>query len=649
MPFIINSLNLQIIYHKGVKGMKRVFKYLQMVGQSLMLPVSVLPAAGLLLRFGEKDLLNMPAMKEAGLAVFGNLPLIFAIGVAIGFSGGQAVAGLAAVIGQLILLAVLKSIDPTINMGVFSGIMMGITTAILYKRFYQIKLPQFLGFFAGKRFVPIITAIAGVAIAVLSAVVWPGVQQIIDHIGRIAVESSFGPALYAAGKRLLIPVGLHHVYYPSFLYEFGKYVTASGEVVKGDFNRYFAGDPTAGIFMASEFPIMMFGLPAAAFAIYRNAKPERKKAIAGLMASAAFTSFLTGITEPIEFSFIFVAPVLFVFHVLMAGVSGFITNFLDIHLGYTFSASFIDYLLSYKYGHNQLLIWPVGLVIGVLYYLVFNTAIKYWNLLTPGREEETLSTTNDIQGSTLAQKVLEALGGANNIEILDACITRLRVTVKSPVNVKKRVFKTLGASGVMEMGNNFQIIFGTQSDSLKEELRAIINNSNPYTQTNNKKSQEKNKISQENNKIIIKAPVSGKLIPLNNVPDATFGEKLLGNGVAIEPKEGIFSAPVAGQVIQLFPTHHALTIKTENGIDLLLHVGINTVTLKGEGFKVFVKEGDQVKVGQKLIEADLKLIKDKGLSTITPVIMLEVQDLEINPTDEVNSKEDTIIQIGGRL
>ncbi|MBM7855590.1 phosphotransferase system glucose/maltose/N-acetylglucosamine-specific IIC component [Desulfohalotomaculum tongense] len=352
--------------------MKKAFKYLQMVGQSLMLPVSVLPAAGLLLRFGEKDLLNMPAMKEAGLAVFANLPLIFAVGVAIGFSGGQAVAALAAVVGQLILLAVLNAVDPNINMGVFSGIIMGITAAVLYKQFYQIKLPQYLGFFAGKRFVPIITAVAAVFIASVSAVVWPGVQNIIDSVGHVAVNSSFGPALFAAGKRLLIPVGLHHVYYPAFLYEFGQYVTDAGEVIKGDFNRYFAGDPSAGKFMASEFPIMMFGLPAAAYAIYRNAKPERKKTIAGLMASAAFTSFLTGITEPIEFAFIFVAPLLFVFHVLMAGVSGFVTNLLDIHLGFTFSASFIDYLLSYKYGHNQLLrSQPAAAVAGGLSYQRF--------------------------------------------------------------------------------------------------------------------------------------------------------------------------------------------------------------------------------------------------------------------------------------
>ncbi|ABO48880.1 PTS system D-glucosamine-specific IIB component, Glc family / PTS system D-glucosamine-specific IIC component, Glc family / PTS system D-glucosamine-specific IIA component, Glc family [Desulforamulus reducens MI-1] len=622
--------------------MKKAFKYLQMVGQSLMLPVSVLPAAGLLLRFGEKDLLNMPAMKEAGLAIFANLPLIFAVGVAIGFSGGQSVAALAAVVGQLILLAVLKAVDPSINMGVFSGIIMGITAALLYKRFYQIKLPQYLGFFAGKRFVPIITAVAGVVIALISAVVWPSIQNVIDAVGQVAVSSSFGPALFAAGKRLLIPVGLHHVYYPSFLYEFGQYVTAAGEIVKGDFNRYFAGDPTAGTFMASEFPIMMFGLPAAAFAIYRNARPERKKAIAGLMASAAFTSFLTGITEPIEFSFIFVAPVLFVFHVLMAGVSGFVTNLLDIHLGFTFSASFIDYLLSYKYGHNQLLLWPVGLVVGGLYFVVFNTAIKMLNLKTPGREDEITAVENQGTGSDLAHKVLDALGGANNIEILDACITRLRVTVKDPDMVKKDVFKALGASGVMEMGKNLQIIFGTQSDSLKEEIRSLMTNTVSATAEGAKPLPELNVSA---SKTMIKAPASGKVIPLEQVPDETFKQKLLGNGVAIEPVEGTFIAPVAGTVVQVFPTNHALTIKTENGIEILLHVGINTVSLKGQGFKALVSEGQKVTVGQKLLEVDLKQIEKAGLSTITPVIIIGSEDMEITPANEVTSGEDTILQI----
>jgi len=617
--------------------MKDTFKYLQLLGQSLMLPVSVLPAAGLLLRFGEKDLLNMPAVREAGLTVFANLPLIFAVGVAIGFSGGQAVAALAAVVGQLIFLAVLKSLSPGMDMGVFSGIIMGLTAAVLYKQFHQITLPRFLGFFAGKRFVPIITAVAGVVIAVFLDGIWPALQSVIDMVGRAAVNSSFGPALFAAGKRLLIPVGLHHVYYPAFLYEFGHYMTADGLIIKGDFYRYFAGDPAAGVFMASEFPIMMFGLPAAALAIYHNARPERKKAMAGLMASAALTSFLTGITEPIEFAFIFAAPQLFIFHVLMAGVSGLITSLLDVHLGFTFSASFVDYLLSYKYGHNQLLLWPIGLVIGVLYFVVFHVAIKTLDLKTPGREDETAVETGAVATADLAPKVLEALGGANNIDALDACISRLRVTVKQRELVKKHILKTLGAAGIMEVGKNLQIIFGTQSDNLKEEISRLVGSPLPNIVATDCKPIYTPVV---DNYIRIKAPVNGKVIPLDQLADGAFEQALPGNGVAIQTSDNSCVAPVAGRVTQLCSSEHDLTINTEDRYEVVIRAALTA----GAKYKALVSEGQQVVVGQKIFEFDLPGIQAAGLSAIVAVIVAGMKELEITPAEEVTAGEDTIVQ-----
>ncbi|HWR43719.1 PTS transporter subunit IIABC [Sporomusa sp.] len=621
--------------------MRDTFKYLQVLGQSLMLPVSVLPAAGLLLRFGEKDLLNMPAVREAGLAVFANLPLIFAVGVAIGFSGGQAVAALAAVVGQLIMLAVLKSLSPGMDTGVFSGIVMGITAAILYKQFYQIRLPEFLGFFAGKRFVPIITAVAGVVIALIFKIIWPGLQYAIDIVGHAAVSSSAGPALFAAGKRLLIPVGLHHVYYPAFLYEFGHYMTADGQSIKGDFYRYFAGDPTAGVFMASEFPIMMFGLPAAALAIYHNARPERKKSIAGFMASAALTSFLTGITEPIEFAFVFAAPQLFVFHVLMAGISGLVTSLLDVHLGFTFSASFIDYLLSYKYGHNQLLLWPIGLAIGILYFGVFHVVINKLNLKTPGREDETASEMEKFTAEDLAPKVLEALGGGTNIDALDACISRLRVTVKQPGLVKKYRLQALGAAGIMEMGRNLQIIFGTQSDNLKEEISRLVGSPLASIVASDYKP---GYAATNDTRIRIIAPVSGKIIQLKELADSGFEQSSLGNGVAIQTSDALCLAPVAGKVTQLPSTEPALTIKTEDGYEVVIHSLTNTALLADQKYKFLIAKGQQIVVGQKIFETDSRNIATTDSLAIVSIVIPGMKEVEVTPAEEVTAGEDTILQ-----
>ena len=606
--------------------MKDIFRYLQQIGQSLMLPVSVLPAAGLLFRFGEKDLLNMPAVRDAGMAVFANLPLLFAVGVAIGFSQGQAVAALAAVIGHLIFLAVLKSVNPSIDMGVFSGIAMGLIAAVLYRQFHQMRLPHVLGFFAGKRFVPIITAVAGVVMALLIQVVWPVIQLGIDGIGHFAVNSSIGPALFAAGKRLLIPIGLHHVYYPAFLYEFGHFITPDGTLIRGDFNRYFAGDPAAGIFMASEFPIMMFGLPAAAFAIYYNAKPERRKAIAGLMISGALTSFLTGITEPIEFAFIFVAPSLFVFHVLMAGVSGLMTSWLDIHLGFTFSASFIDYLLSYKYGHNQLLIWPVGISIGALYFIVFHLAINRFQLKTPGREDVPLAD-HELDTSHRAYNIVKALGGADNIKALDACISRLRVSVKQRESVKKQDFSALGAVGIMEMGTNFQFIFGTQSDGLKEEISKMIGEKSVDEQL------AEAYVPTFKQDVRINAPVSGRLIQEEVESQNRYT-------VAIATRDDICLAPAAGRVTQVCSNPASLLMMIEPHYQLMIQVELETPALNA-ALQLLVSEGQEITVGQKILS--LGYPSDHAES-IVRINITGGKEIHITPAEEVTAGEDIIMQ-----
>jgi phosphotransferase system glucose/maltose/N-acetylglucosamine-specific IIC component len=389
---------------------KSFFSILQKVGQSLMVPVSVLPAAGLLVALARymqgfatdaagvvtHPLLNAVAkvLFTGGLAIFEQLPVVFAVGVAIGFTGGAGVAGLSAVVGYFTLANVLKVVGELrelplkIDTGVFGGILIGLLSASLYKRYFQTKLHPVFGFFSGKRLVPIVTAASSVFVAVLLAFLWPPVQSAIRNFGVFVMGSSIGPAFYAAGKRLLIPVGLHHVYYPSFLYEFGEFVTKTGEVLRGDATRYFGGDPTAGRFMASEFPIMLFGLPAAALAMTLRARPERRKMVAGVMLSAALTSIITGITEPIEFAFIFVAPILFVFHVLAAFCSGLLTNVFDIHQGYTFSASLIDWAVGYFNQKNSMqLFLIVGPLVACVYFGVFYTAIGWLNLKTPGRDE----------------------------------------------------------------------------------------------------------------------------------------------------------------------------------------------------------------------------------------------------------------------
>ena len=639
---------------------KKAFKVLQQIGRALMTPVAVLPAAGLLLRFGSPDLLNMPVIKSAGGVIFENLPLVFAVGVAIGLAGGEGVAGLAAVIGYLILTKTLDNMGESlhlalpyqgathfIDMGVFGGIIIGLVAALLYKRFYNIKLHPVLGFFAGKRFVPIITAVVAVILGVVFAYVWPPVQHGIDAASNWVMNAASGPFFFGFIQRLLIPFGLHHIFQTPFYFTMGTFTDpATGHVVTGEMARYFAGDKTAGRFMVGLFPYMIFGLPAAALAMIHEARPERRKAISGLLISAALTSMLTGITEPVEFAFLFVAPVLFLVHALLAGFSFTVMDLLHVKNGYTFSGGGIDYVLNYGLSTNGWMVIPFGLLLGVMYYFIFRFAISKWDLKTPGREsddelEELEKQTQTISAGSRAADILKAFGGRDNLTALDACITRLRITVKDPGLVNKGMLKNLGASGVLEVGENFQAIFGTQSDSLKEEMKEIIRtgetggaavsgDTGEILPNPQKAEPVPSKLSMDN-AISIYAPLSGEIIDLTAVPDPVFAEKMMGDGFAIKPSDGVVLSPVKGSVHNTFPTKHALGLVSQEGLEILIHVGLDTVNLKGQGFEMLVEEGDVVDVGTPLLKVDLPYIEANAKSAITPIVFtnLEGQTLEV--------------------
>lgn len=627
------------------------FSLLQKLGQSLMVPVSVLPAAGLLVALGRllQEQKDLPVIRgigdvafSGGIAIFEQLPTLFAIGVAIGFSGGAAVTGLAAVAGYFVLVNVLKTtsglqeLKLNLNTGVFGGIMIGLLSAAIYKRFHETRLPQFLGFFSGKRLVPILTAASALVLGLVLSFVWPPIQQGINSFGYWIMGSDLGPSFYASIKRLLIPVGLHHVFYPPFLYEFGEFVSSTGEVFKGEAARYYGGDPSAGRFMASEYPMMLFGLPAASLAIYLRAKSTKQKAIGGVMIAAALTAIITGISEPIEFAFIFVAPILFLFHIVLTFISALAASSLDIHLGYTFSASLIDLFLGAFNAKNQnLLFFLVGPITGALYFVSFYYTIGWFNLKTPGREDEIAESEGGailLGSGGKAAAVLAALGGSLNIRHLDACITRLRLTVNDSNTVNFNQLKSLGATGSFNAGGgNIQVIFGTESDLLKEEIKKIIK-AGPVTIDSSS----------------LLNPIKGEILDLSQVPDELFSQKMMGDGVVIDPSEGCVYAPCDGVVATIFRTNHAIAIAADNGAEVLIHIGIDTVKMNGEGFKGLVKNGDRIKAGDKLIEFDLALVKARAKSHLTPFVVTNSADLKevkILKTSGVASLSTTLIQV----
>ncbi len=620
---------------------KNMFGVLQRVGKALMLPVAILPAAGLLLAFGNK--LDVSILESAGNIIFQNLALIFAIGVAIGLARGEGTAGLAAVVGYLIMnttvgemakLNKVETIDvlgiPTLQMGVFGGIIIGIVAAYLYNRFHDIELPAFLGFFGGKRFVPIITAVSAFLLGLVFFFIWPPVQVQIDKLSILATTQNTALSAFFFGliERSLIPFGLHHIFYSPFWFEFGQYVTDAGEIVRGDLNRFFAGDPTAGTFLTGKYPFMIFGLPAAALAIYHTARKEKKKLVGSIMLSAGLTTFLTGITEPIEFSFLFVAPILYAIHCVFAGLSFMVMDLLGVKAGLTFSGGLIDLIMFWGQDTKPWLIIPVGMLFAVIYYFGFRFAIRFWNLKTPGREDDSENGDEDADVSSkgnLAENVLEALGGKENLTNLDACITRLRISVNDLDKVDNDRLKRLGASGVMVMGNHLQVIFGPKSDNIKEHIKEIMmGKKNAVGRIEADELKEVVKEGKED--FVFVSPMTGRLLPIDEVPDEVFAKKMMGDGFAAEPCEGVVVSPVDGEIVNLFPTRHALGIRAENGHEVLVHIGIDTVKLEGKGFDSFVQEGDQVKAGQKLLEFDVNYVKENAPSLISPIVFTNLEE-----------------------
>lgn len=467
------------------------------LGKALMLPIAVLPVAGLLLRLGQPDLLNIEFISQAGGAVFNNLPVIFAVGVAIGFADeNHGAAALSAFIGYVIMTAALAALDPAINMGVLGGILVGVTAGLLYNKYKNLQLPPYLAFFGGRRFVPIVTGAVCLLLAVAAYFIWPPVGRAITAFGNWTINSgNIGLFFYGVANRLLIPLGLHHILNNLVWLQFGDFATVQNginTVVHGDLARFFARDPQAGSFMAGFFPVMMFGLPAACLAMIKTADTKRKKATAGILLSMALTSFLTGITEPIEFAFMFLAFPLYVLHAVLTGLSMTVMNVLNVKLGFTFSAGLFDYLLSYGIGTNGWLLIPVGLVYGVLYYCLFVFVITKWNLKTPGREETPTTETQEpaatpaeeaagvkqsVQNTPLTrgQHYLNALGGKENIVTLDACATRLRLEVKNVNLVDADALKQLGARGVVKNDTgSVQVVIGPEADLLSDEIKPYL-------------------------------------------------------------------------------------------------------------------------------------------------------------------------------
>ena len=701
MPFYFHYSKLFNLGGIIMSAWQSTFGLLQRIGKSLMLPVAILPAAGILLGVGTAiqtealtDILPFlthpwivliaDMLASAGGIIFDNLALLFALGVAIGLSKGDGVAGIAAFVGYMIMNVTMGKVlgitpdlvnadhpqyatvlgVPTLQTGVFGGIIIGILAAWSYSKFYNINLPQFLGFFAGKRFVPIVMSAVAFILGILLAFIWPPIQSAMNAVSIWLMEENTMIAVFMFGmiKRLLIPFGLHHIFHAPFWFEFGTYTNAAGSIVRGDLNIFFAqlkdnADLTAGYFMQGEFPVMMFGLPAAALAIYQTAKPENKARVAGLMGSAALTSFLTGITEPMEFAFLFAAPILFFIHAVLDGLAFLILYLLDLHLGYTFSGGFIDFFL-FGIIQNRTAWWwviVVGIIYAIIYYAIFRFLITKMNLPTPGRERE-----DQHASSTTAEKlpfeVLSAFGGKENIKHLDACITRLRIEVKDKSSVDTTQLKQLGASGVLEVGQNMQAIFGTKSDQLKNDIERIISGElttpeevdvEEYKDENHDTSTS-HKSSHDTKSLIIKSPVEGLMKPLTEVPDQVFSEKMMGDGFAIIPGSGKVIAPFDGTVATDFPTRHALGIQSdEHNIEMLIHVGIDTVKMNGEGFEMNVKTGDSFKAGDVLMTFDIDQINTQAKDIITPVVFTNLghNNLSLNHLNESVKTSDDIAEI----
>ena len=673
----------------------KIFGVLQRVGRSFMLPIALLPVAGLLLGIGSSFTnetmlaaygLNsvihpgtliytiLDVMSQTGSAVFNNLALLFAMGVAIGMARKEKeVAALSGAVAYIIMNTAIQAMInaaggveampanstttmlgiTTLQMGVFGGIVVGLGVAALHNRFYKIELPQVLAFFGGTRFVPIISSIVYLVVGIAMFYIWPVVQNGIAALGALVLASGYaGTFIYGLLERALIPFGLHHVFYmPFWQTAVGGTAIIDGVTVTGAQNIFFAElasksttvfSVSATRFMAGKFPFMMFGLPGAALAMYQCAKPEKKKVAGGLLLSAALTAFLTGITEPLEFTFIFVALPMYAVHCVLAGLSFMLMHILNVGVGMTFSGGLIDLVLFGAMQGNAKTHWiwvvVVGAVYFVLYYIIFRFMISKFDYKTPGRddaEEVKLYTRADVNarsaasGSTapagddpVSALIVEGLGGADNLSDVDCCATRLRCTVKDVALVKQDVLKASGASGVICKGDGVQVVYGPKVAVIKAKLEDYLENA-PKTPAVTATPAPAAHAAKDT---VLSACLNGTVVPLADVKDEAFASGALGDGIAIEPTDGELVAPADGEISSTFETHHAVGMTTADGAELLMHIGIDTVKLGGKHFTYLVNEGDKVKKGQPLIRFELEAIKAEGYPVTTPLIVCNTDD-----------------------
>lgn len=698
----------------------KIFGVLQRVGRSFMLPIAILPVAGLLLGIGssftnpttietygltgilgEGTVLNalLVIMNQVGSAVFDNLPIIFAVGVAIGMARKEKeVAALSAMIAYFVMNTAIHAMlvnsgqilsdgsiaetvlegtiasscgIQTLQMGVFGGIIVGLGVAALHNRFYKIALPNALSFFGGTRFVPIISTVVYMFVGVLLYFVWPTVQNGIYALGGLVTGSGYvGTLIFGLIKRALIPFGLHHVFYmPFWQTAVGGTMEVAGQMVQGGQNIFFAQladsanvahfSADATRYFSGEFIFMIFGLPGAALAMYRCAKPEKRKAAGGLLLSAALACMLTGITEPLEFSFLFVAPALFAVQVVLAGSAYMIAHMLNIAVGLTFSGGLLDFFLFGILQGNEKTSWmlviPVGIIYFFLYYFIFTFLIKKFNFKTPGREDDDTETklytkadvnarkagsSNDstsVASDPLSEAITQGLGGKKNISDVDCCATRLRCTVVKPELVNDPQLKSTGASGVVHKGNGVQVIYGPNVAVIKSNLEDYLETapnveytgtmeseetvSNTANSTETSGTEEKKVVKS----IFISSPIKGIAADLSTAPDEAFAGRMMGDGAVVTPTDSIVRAPEDGEVVFVFETKHAIGFQTDSGISLLIHVGIDTVKLNGEGFKVLVENGQNVKKGDPMLELDLDYLKANAPSVTSPILCTELE------------------------
>lgn len=623
-----------------------ILGFFQRLGRALQLPIAVLPVAALLLRFGQPDLLNMPFIAQAGGGIFDNLALIFAIGVASSWSKDNAgAAALAGGIGYFILTKAMITINPAVNMGVLAGIITGLVGGMVYNRWSDIKLPDFLSFFGGKRFVPIATGFFCLVLAAIFGYIWPPVQDAIRAGGEwIVGAGAFGAGIFGFVNRLLIPTGLHQVLNTIAWFQIGDFTNAAGTVFHGDINRFYAGDGTAGMFMSGFFPIMMFGLPGAAFAMYFAAPKERRPLVGGMLVSVAVTAFLTGVTEPLEFLFMFLAPLLYLVHAILTGISLYVATALGIHAGFSFSAGAIDYALMYNLPAASKNVWMLlvmGVVFFIIYFVLFSVIIRMFNLKTPGREDDIENmgapeaNSNTEEGlNQLALSYIGALGGADNFKGIDACITRLRLNVKDAGTVDDAACKRLGASGIVRLNKqSIQVIVGAKAESLADAMKKVIARgpvaagvatAAPVVTTKAAPQAVPNTLKTVVETLV--SPVTGDVVALDQVPDEAFASKAVGDGVAIRPTGKTVVSPAAGIIVKIFNTNHAFCLETVSGAEVVVHMGIDTVTLNGKGFTRLVEEGATVTAGQPVLELDLDYLNANARSMISPVVVSNIDD-----------------------